>query len=168
MIPPSHLNALRVIYHHLQNTDIHWALTGSFSFALQGVPVEPHDIDVQTDEAGAYAIERLFREHVVQPVAYWASEHMRSHFGVLEIAGVTVEIMGEIQKRLADGTWEEPVNVEQYRRFVNIENMQVPVLSLEYEYQAYSIMGRLEKARLLREWLDSQSHRQERSGNSST
>jgi hypothetical protein len=168
MIPPSHLNALRVIYHHLQNTDIHWALTGSFSFALQGVPVEPHDIDLQTDRDGAYAIERLFHEHVVRSVAYWATPAMRSHFGFMEIAGVKVEIMGAIQKHLADGTWEEPVNVEQYRRFVNVENMQIPVLSLEYEYQAYTIIGRLEKARLLREWLNHQGGKQEKCGDTPT
>lgn len=153
MIPPSHLNALRIIYEQLRNTDIHWALTGSLNFALQGVPVEPRDIDIQTDEAGSYAIERLFREHVVRPVAFRASERMRSHFGVLEIAGVEVEIMDEIQKRLADGTWEEPIRVEQHRRFVKVDDMLIPVLALEYEYQAYSIMGRSEKARMLQEWL---------------
>lgn len=162
MIPSSHLNALRIIYAQLRNTDIHWALTGSLNFALQGVPVEPHDIDIQTDEAGAYAIERIFHGQVVQPVAFRASERMRSHFGVLEIAGVEVEIMDEIQKRLADGTWEEPIKVEQHRRFVMVEDMLLPVLALEYEHQAYLIMGRIEKAMMLREWLDNQSREQEK------
>jgi hypothetical protein len=166
MISSSHLSALRIIYERLRNTDIHWAVTGSLNFVLQGIPVEPHDIDIQTDEAGAYAIERIFREQVVRPVEYRASATMRSHFGVLEIADSKVEIMGAIQKHLADGTWEKPINVEQYRRFVNVENILIPVLTLEYEYQAYLIMGRIEKARMLREWLDSQSHRQEHSGDS--
>lgn len=168
MIPPSHLNALRIIYTQLRNTDIHWALTGSLNFTLQGVPVEPHDIDIQTDEAGAYALERIFREHVVQPVAFRASEHMRSHFGVMEIAGVEVEIMDEIQKRLADGAWEEPIKVENHRRFVKVEDMLIPVLALEYEHQAYSIMGRIEKARMLREWLDIQSSEQEKQSETPT
>lgn len=29
--------------------DFAWALTGSLSFALRGVPLEPDDVDVQTD-----------------------------------------------------------------------------------------------------------------------
>jgi len=31
--------------------------------------------------------------------------------------------------------------------------MQVPVLSLEYEYQAYLKLGRIDKAEMLRKWL---------------
>lgn len=31
--------------------------------------------------------------------------------------------------------------------------MQVPVLSLEYEYQAYLKLGRIDKAEILRKWL---------------
>jgi hypothetical protein len=45
--------------------------------------------------------------------------------------------MGDIQKRTDEKTWEEPVRVETYRRWVNFDEMQIPVLSLEYEYQAY-------------------------------
>lgn len=168
MISSSHLNALRIIHNHLYNTAVNWALTGSLSFALQGIPVEPHDIDLQTDEAGAYAIGRLFRENRVQPVTFWASEHMRSHFGILEIAGIQVEIMGAIQKQFADGTWEEPIRVERYQRFVKVEDMLIPVLSLEYEYQAYLIMGRIEKAALLQAWLTLQSREQQDRGNTPT
>jgi hypothetical protein len=80
-------------------------LTGSLSFALQGVSVEPRDIDLQTDETGAYAIEKLFQEQVVKPVAFWASENMRSHFGVLEIAGIKVEIMGRTEKAALWQAW---------------------------------------------------------------
>jgi len=31
--------------------------------------------------------------------------------------------------------------------------MRIPVLSLEYEYQAYLKLGRIEKAEMLRSWL---------------
>jgi hypothetical protein len=31
--------------------------------------------------------------------------------------------------------------------------MKVPVLSLEYEYQAYMKLGRTDKAEMLRKWL---------------
>jgi hypothetical protein len=75
---------------------------------------------------------------------------MRSHLGALLIDGIEVEIMGDIQKRLEDGSWESPVDLNSHRRFVNFEGMQVPVLSLEYEAQAYQKMGRLERAEMLR------------------
>ena len=69
------------------------------------------------------------------------------------IEGIKVEIMGDIQKRLIDGIWENPVDLEQYKRIVEVEGMQVPVLSLEYEYQAYLKLGRIGKAEMLRKWL---------------
>jgi hypothetical protein len=50
--------------------------------------------------------------------------------------------MGAIQKLLPDGAWEEPVYVEAYRRWVETDDLLVPVLDLDYEYQAYLKLGR--------------------------
>ena len=153
MIPAQHLQVLRKIVTNLQDRPITWAVTGSFGMALQGVPVEVHDIDIQTDQEGAYAIERCFADFVVQPVRYVASERMRSHLGALEVDGIQVEIMGAIQKRTGDEGWEAPIRVERYRRWKQTDALRVPVLSLEYEYGAYLRMGRWEKAEVLRRWL---------------
>jgi hypothetical protein len=35
--------------------------------------------------------------------------------------------------------------------------MQVPVLFLEYEYQAYLKLGRIDKAEMLRKWLQGEN-----------
>jgi hypothetical protein len=129
-------------------------VTGSFGFALQGVPIEPNDIDIK-DKKGDYEIESLFCEFVIKPVRFSSAEKIRSYFGTLMIDGIEIEIMGDIQKRLAEGVWEEPVDLKQYKRVVEIEGVQVPVLSFEYEYQAYLKLGRIEKAKMLRKWLDS-------------
>ena len=154
MIEEKHLNALRKINILLQNKQLNWAITGSLGMALQGMELEVHDIDIQTDQRTAYEIEKLFAENVVAPVHIRESERIRSHFGALDIDGIKVEIMGDLQKRLDDQTWEEPVKVERWRRWVEIDGMRIPVLSLEYEYQAYLKLGRIEKAELLRNWLE--------------
>jgi len=54
MIPQIHLQVLRKLYERLKDSNVNWVVTGSLGFALQGVPVEPHDIDIQTDKEGAY------------------------------------------------------------------------------------------------------------------
>ncbi len=64
--------------------------------------------------------------------------------------------MGGIQKRLEDQTWEMPINLENHRCWLNIDKMHIPVLSLEYEYQAYQKLGRIEKAEILKNWLSKQ------------
>jgi hypothetical protein len=153
MIEAQYLNALIKIYARLEDNQANWVITGSIGMALQGVDLEVHDIDIQTDKDGAYEIESRFPECMVKPVCYSISERIRSHLGMLEIDGIKIEIMGDIQKRLDDQTWEEPVKVERHRRWVEINGMRIPVLSLEYEYQAYLKLGRSEKAEMLRKWL---------------
>jgi len=153
MIPQIHLQVLRKLYERLKDSNVNWVVTGSLGFVLQGVPVEPHDIDIQTDKEGAYEIERFFSEFVVEPVRFKESERIRSHFGALMIEGVKVEIMGDIQKKVND-EWEPPVDINRYKRFVQIEGMEIPVLDLEYEYQAYLKLGRVEKAKMLKKFLE--------------
>ena len=155
MINPVYLNILRQIHARLVNTDVNWAVTGSFGFALQGVPVQPNDIDIQTDKAGAYVIESLFADVIIRKVQFSATERIKSHFGALQIEGIEVEIMGDIQKRGVDGVWEEIVDLARYKQMVKIAGLFVPILSLEYEYQAYLKFGRVEQAKMLRRWLDS-------------
>jgi len=152
MIANDHLKVLEKIVSCLKDSPINWVVTGSLGMALQGVPIQVHDIDIQTDKDGAYEIERCFPEYVVEPVRYSESEKVRSYLGMLEIEG-KVEIMGDIQKRLGDQSWEKPVKVEYYRRWVEVGGMRIPVLSLEYEHQAYLKLGRIEKAEMLRSWL---------------
>jgi len=153
MIPQTHLKVLRKLHERLKDSDVNWVVTGSLGFALQGVPVEPHDIDIQTDKEGAYEIERLFSEFTVKKVKFSSMEKIRSHFGALMIDGIKVEIMGDIQKKVND-EWEPPVDINRYKRFVQIEGMRIPVLDLEYEYQAYLKLGRIEKAKMLKEFLE--------------
>jgi hypothetical protein len=154
MISNQHFEVLRKIVTRLKDSTFDWAVTGSLGMALQGAPVDVHDIDLQTDRNGAYEIERAFNEYVVRAVSYCPSERIHSHLGRLEIDGIQVEIMGAIQKLLPDGAWEEPVQVEAYRRWVETDDLLVPVLDLDYEYQAYIKLGRTEKAEALRAWMN--------------
>jgi ribosomal protein S18 acetylase RimI-like enzyme len=148
-----HLEALGKIYDRLGGANINWALTGSLSFALQGVPVEVHDIDIQTDRAGAYEIERRFSDLITRKVEFSEAAGIRSYFGAFVIDGIEVEVMGDIQKRLEDGSWEHPVSLGRHKKWIEVQRMKIPVLSLEYEYDAYLKLGRKDKAEVLRNWL---------------
>lgn len=115
MIDLSYLNVLRKIYARLNDSTVNWIVTGSLGFALQGVPVEIHDIDIQTDKAGAYEIERRFSEFVTRKITFSCTERIRSHFGALTIDGIKVEIIGDIQKWLNDGIWEDVVDLKNHK-----------------------------------------------------
>lgn len=147
------LDALLVVRERLDPTDVVWALTGSLGHALQGVPVEVHDVDLQTDERGAYGIESSLRELVTRPVELSGTGTIRSHFGELAVGGVKVEIMGAVQTRRADGRWGRAVEVEAHRTWVTVRGRPVPVLTLAHEVGAYEALGRPERAALLRRFL---------------
>ncbi len=154
MIETRFLSVLREIHSRLKDSGIDWAITGSLGMALQGMDLEVHDIDLQTDAAGARAIAHLFTGFVIRPIAFKASGQIRSLLGAFQMQGVVVEIIGDMQRRLPSGLWEEPVRVQAHRLWVERDGMRLPVLSLEHEYEAYLQMGRTEKARLIRAWLD--------------
>lgn len=159
MVPERFVKVIKMIHGKLTGSDIVWALTGSTSFAIQGIDVVPKDIDIQTDKEGAYRIEELFSEYVVERVKFKESELIRSHFGKLVIDGIDVEIMGDIQKKV-DGNWEPPVNLPQYILFVDFQGLKLPVLSLEYEAEAYRKLQRYDKARMLNEFISRFQHTQ--------
>jgi hypothetical protein len=154
MVNPDFIRVLEKIYRRLKQKNINWVLTGSLGFAIQGVPTDVNDIDIQTDRDGAYGIERIFSEFITKKVHFLSSERIRSHFGEMIIDGIKVEIMGDIQKKFDNGTWEEKPDLEKYRRFVNIDEMNIPILSLDYEYQAYLKLGRVDKANMLKKWME--------------
>jgi hypothetical protein len=110
------------------------------------------DIDVQTSHDGAYEIEQALAGSIVERVRFSESERIRSHFGILIMHGVRIEIMGAVQKKLSDGRWEPPVDVARHTRYVTFQEMRLPVMDLAYEEEAYRTLGRTAKANQIREW----------------
>lgn len=148
-IDPKILKALQIIYPELTNPGrkpINWAVTGSLGMVLHGMQMDIHDIDIQTDKEGAYEIERRLVKYLVKLVHFKASERIRSYFGVFEIGGIKIEVMGDMQHLLHDQTWDSPVSLESIRDWVDYADMHIPVITLEHEAKACQNMGRTEKA----------------------
>lgn len=153
MLTPAYRAIIRMLVDRLAAGDIVWALTGSTSFVLQGFPASPQDIDVQTDEPGAFEIQKRLIEAVVKPVVFSSTGRIRSYYGALNIQGISVEIMGDIQNRLPDGSWSSIPDISRHRRFVQVDDFEVPMMDLAYEVEAYTLMGRSTRAEEIRRWL---------------
>ena len=150
MLTELHERVLLKICGLLQDSgkEVCWGMTGSTSFAIQGMDVVPHDIDIQTDEPTAYIIGDLLKEYVVQPVSFSGNDIIRSHFGKFLVDGMDVEVMGDIQKK-ADDEWEDIILLNSLLDHVEWHGYQVPVLKLSYEAEAYRKLGRIERAESL-------------------
>ncbi|NOY97582.1 MAG: hypothetical protein GXP40_00045 [Chloroflexi bacterium] len=152
-LPEAHARALETVLARIPPADVLWALTGSAGLRLQGVDIPVHDLDLQSDRLGVYEMERRLDGFIRTPVHLWESENVRSWDGKAEIAGVEVELIGDMAHRNPDGAWGAPPDIAM-RIFVTWRDQRVPVLPLAYEAGAYVKMGRAEKAARIRAVLD--------------
>ena len=108
-----------------------------------------------------YAIQYLLSEFITRPVAYSGTQRIRSHFGGLELKGVEVDIIWDMQRRPPDGDWADLPDLPALIRWVEYSEMRLPVIDLEYEYLAYARMGRAVRAASIRHFLDHPNNRSE-------
>jgi hypothetical protein len=146
MFDEHYLKVLAIILSRLENLPHPWAVTGSLGLFLQGIEVDIHDIDLQSSKEGVFAMERALKEFIVHQVKFLQNVNICSYLGELLIEGIKVEIMGEVQKRLPGGEWETPGDLSLSIRWVKLEGLSIPVFDLEFEYRAYRMLGREEKA----------------------
>jgi hypothetical protein len=149
VVPIAHRRALENLCDGLAGAGLPWAVTGSAALALQGIRVDCRDLDVVTSAAGAYDVERVFREHAVEPVGFATRDGIRGHVGRLRVGNVDVEVWGDIQNLSAEGTWSVPPRLDVHRVWVDCGAVRCPVLPLDYLRDAYEAMGRPEKLRLI-------------------
>jgi len=145
MLDSIYTSALRVIYDTLYDKSFLWALTGSTAFIIQGLALTPHDIDIQTDKAGAYTINELLKDYETEPISFSSTDVIRSYFGRFRINGVSVEVMGDIQKK-HNNAWEDIVDLRPLIEYAVYDDMTLPVLDLNYESSAYRKLGRANRA----------------------
>ncbi len=145
-LPAAHGEALIKILETVPPDEIPWVLTGSGGLRLQGVGVPINDLDIQSDRAGIELIAERFSDLLRVPPKLKVSPLLRSYMGEMELGGIKVELIGDMQHRAKNGSWREPVNLLNHRHWVSWEGRQVPVLDLHYEAEAYTRMGRPTKA----------------------
>jgi hypothetical protein len=128
-----------------------WALVGSTSSVLQGLPgYEPPDIDLATTMEGAYIMEGCIASSgaIVRPVGYSVAAPYASYFGIFDVAGVKVEVMGAMIIRCADGVidlgdhwarWSDKVRIRA------VDGMHLPLVPLEWQLVANAMIGRDER-----------------------
>jgi hypothetical protein len=152
-IPSVLVNTLRRLYGRLEHENVEWALVGSLGLAIRGAPVDPKDIDLMTDKDGAYKIEQLFSDFITSPVSFKTGNQIESHLGALNIDGVKVEIMGDFRIHLQGGGWHGPPDFSRFKEVTQVEEMPIPVLSLEWEYDSYHRLGREDRAEMVKQLL---------------
>ena len=136
-----------------------WSLVGSTASVLQGFPgYDPPDIDLATTMEGAYIMEGCIAASgaVVRPVHYSVRAPYASYFGIFDVAGVKVEVMGALVIRCPDGVidvsdhwarWSDEVRVRE------LDDMHIPCVPLEWQIIANALLGRQDRVAALAAYL---------------
>jgi hypothetical protein len=151
MIPKKNIEVIKFITEKLSHININWALIGSSNLALQGVDVEAHDIDILIDKEGALLIGEILKEFTEKEIKYQESEKFKSYYGKFIIDGVDVEIMGDLLIiNPEENIWSQSLNLSE-KIYFQIDNIKIPIISLDQEYKAYLKLGRIRKAQKIAE-----------------
>jgi len=134
------MEALRTVSSHLKSVNVSWIIVGSVSLALQGVDIEPNDVDILTDKRGAFQIGTLLKEYEVKPVSL-RTDRFKSFYGLYDIQGTKVEVIGDLRVRI-DDTWVPLFDRLKSPNLIEIDSMTMPVSSLRDQLLVYEKLGR--------------------------
>jgi hypothetical protein len=151
MIPQKNIDALRIITKKFSEHNLNWVLIGSTALAIHGVDVDVRDIDIKTDQESINKIGELLNEYAIETVHYKESEKFKSIYGLFNISGVQVEIFTDLECK-TDGEWEKIPNFDKVV-IKKCEEMNIPLIDLHEEYEAYKKLGRIDKANKILEIL---------------
>jgi len=151
MLSQNFKNAIKFIFEETKNKDIKWAIIGSTNMALQGIDIAPNDLDIITNLTDLKIFEQKFKEYIIEPVSEKSSfkkELSEVYEMKLKIKGVEVHILGEYDNDVYFSKVKD-----NHILFVKLDDAPIPCLSLESEAKAYSETNRVDKAKLIIDFL---------------
>lgn len=141
-IAPNIIDALKIIAQKLDDKNIKWLLCASCGLALQGVDIQPNDIDILTDKTGILQIDQILCKYKVEfqkaPSAIFDSILRR-----FLINDCVVEVMGNLKiKSILDNSWHNMDKLLEHPTIIEVNDFKIPVLPLLRSIEIYKLMGR--------------------------
>ena len=152
MLTKNFKDTIKLIYNKLKDKNIKFAFIGSSSLNLQGIDVAPNDVDLIINIPGFKVISEEFKDYITQPASkkpYFKEGYPEYYELKLKINDVLVHVMGEYDNDLYMSMINKGNVV-----LVKLIDISIPCLALESEAEAYSEMGRDEKVKLIRDYLN--------------
>jgi len=134
----------------MNENKIKWALIGSTNMQLQGMNVNPHDLDIVVQLKDLEKIREIFSDYNASAIKELKPLTNEPGWEVkLNIENVEVHILGErdtgeyVSKLLSDRLTK-----------IKIDDIKIPCFTLEAEAQTYAETNREHKAHLIQEFLE--------------
>lgn len=150
MVNQNTKEAIKIIHERLVN--IKWALVGSTNMQLQGMQIEPRDLDIVLHYKDLKKVSEIFRDYSVSAVKKFKTLSGKPAWEVkAKINDVEIQFFGGdendiyVSKLLSGRTI-----------LVKLDGIEIPCFTLEAESQTYMETNREHKANLIKEFLRTQ------------
>jgi hypothetical protein len=155
----------------LKDAQAKWAFGGDAGEIIKGVNVRTDYLEIVTTKEGTEEISRLLAGYVTLAPA--AAEkrlsrdadfggkmlpiYIRSHYAELKVDGVRVELYGDLQFKVAEWDWGDPIDYEV--EHVNIIGKNVPTIPLRLKSELDLGLGWLDRVELISDATMRSQHR---------
>jgi hypothetical protein len=136
----------------IKDSDINWCLVGSAALSVRGIDVTPHDVDIVVDDAGAFELNNLLADHLIEPLQL-SSGWIWNAFG-RAFLGARFEWIGGVNESA-----DQPVVVDfgptatRESEIVNWRGIDIKVPPLELQLQSAERRKLDERAAKIRRYL---------------
>jgi hypothetical protein len=149
MIDSKFVSAIKIINQLLNENQISWALIGSTNMQLQGMNVNPRDLDIVIQLKDLEKIRSIFSSYTTSEIR--KLEHLTDESAwevKLDISGVEVQIVGERDTGKYAGKLLAKKLIH-----VTLEDIHIPCFTLDAAAQTYAETKREDKANLIKDFL---------------
>ena len=146
-------DAIRTIFSRLDGSGILWCLAGSVNMQLQGIQVEPHDLDVVIQHKDLEKIRAIFSDYSASSV-----RELKTLSGNLAweveayVNDVKVQFFGGNEDDIYVGKLIAGMTIK-----VSIDELKVSCLTLEAEMKSYLETNREHKAKIIKDFLSTRN-----------
>jgi hypothetical protein len=153
ILPVPFISCLLTIAKKLEGSEVKWAVGGETSEIIQGVHVNPANIEIFTDKAGMEELVRRMADYNPSPVSMVerkldrAASHegkelpvvVRANQCKLVVDGVDVYAYSDYQFKVGDFEWGDTLEFEP--AVVNVAGTIIPVMHSRIMSEIYLMLG---------------------------
>ncbi|OGD69567.1 hypothetical protein A3E89_02050 [Candidatus Campbellbacteria bacterium RIFCSPHIGHO2_12_FULL_35_10] len=127
---------------------VNYALIGSANLYIQGLEINPRDIDILTTPEDIKKIDEILGEYRTKEIFFDESGGRNSFRSYYVIDGVEIEVLGNVNNDYRD------VKSLDNKIYVEFDKIKIPCISLAEELNTYERMGRTEKYEMVKNFLN--------------
>lgn len=126
-----------------------YALIGSLNLHIQGIEIEPRDIDILTTEKDVFEIEKELKKYQTKKVYFDKEDGRNSYRGLFKINEIEVEILGNVKKTCRPKTDLKKKISVRYRDFL------IYAIPLKQELEFYKKCKKTERVKQITTFIHS-------------